>query len=108
MVRRVSSDSNCPPLIMEKWSNAKNNRDAKNEVFGLYLACGGNVGKMNVVEEVVRIDRLEHLKADGWFTRDDLLKKYHGKADKVDELIQRKKKTQIAAWSILTFQVTRT
>eukprot|EP00959_Pyramimonas_sp_CCMP1952_P447781 9376361-Pyramimonas_sp.AAC.1 len=53
MYRKVSA-KHCPPLIKDKWSSCGTSKTAKGEIFGLYLACGGGVGKMAAIEEMAR------------------------------------------------------
>ena len=43
MGRGVNSQS-CPPVLKEKWEACGNNKDNKNSVFEMLLACGGNIG----------------------------------------------------------------
>jgi hypothetical protein len=88
MIRRTTSTS-CPPLIKEKWAAAGKDRSRKNEVFGLFLACGGNVGKMEATEEIIRTDRKRTSDAKAWLTRVELQDKYKD-TPTVDDLIARK------------------
>ena len=62
--------------------------DVKNDCIAFYSVRGGN---MLAVGEVVRVDREEWLRTEGWFTRDDLLAKMHNKVATVDDLIARTK-----------------
>ena len=59
-------------------------------MFEIFTSCGGDVGKMLAHESMKREQVHEDVDGDAWFTRDDLMKKYHNKSDKVDNLIQRK------------------
>jgi hypothetical protein len=91
MLRRTTSDS-CPAMIKEKWDLAGKDKVAKNEVFGMFIACGGNTGTMETVERIARTDRITVSNDEGWYTRDDLLTKYHQRDTVVDELIARRTK----------------
>ena len=55
-------------------------------LFEMFLECGGDIGKMAALEEVVQIQNKSRTTVDGWFSRQDLLVKYAGRADKVDDL----------------------
>eukprot|EP00959_Pyramimonas_sp_CCMP1952_P449875 9419664-Pyramimonas_sp.AAC.1 len=85
MVRKMNTKG-CPPLIKEKWDACGSCKQSKNEVFGLFLACGGEVGQMNCIEQMIRTEVRRFEDCQGWFTTDDLLKLCHGKQDKVDNL----------------------
>ena len=50
MTRKVNSPS-CPPLLAEKWADAGKDKAKKNDIFDVYLATGGNVGKMTAIEQ---------------------------------------------------------
>ena len=49
----------------------------------MYLACGGDVGKMEAVETIVKKKMKTISEQEGWFTRDDLMVHLHHKAEKV-------------------------
>jgi hypothetical protein len=89
MTRRIAK-RDAPPLIKEKWDLA-GSRDAKQQIFGLYLACGGDVGKMEVVESICHRETHAASVSLGWFTRADLVARYHGAEDMADSLIDRVK-----------------
>ena len=55
----------------------------------MFLACGGNVGKMEATEEFIRIDRKRTSDGIAWLTRMELQDKYKDTAT-VDDLIARK------------------
>ncbi|CAK0863639.1 unnamed protein product [Prorocentrum cordatum] len=69
MTRKTTSRE-CPPLLKE---------NAKTPIFELFLACGGDVGKMTAVEEITLTNTDAEDTVWAWFTRDDLMKHYYGK-----------------------------
>jgi hypothetical protein len=58
-------------------------------VFGLFIACGGDVGKMEAAETIVTSEWQSSKVLLGWKTRDDLMQQYHNRAELVDQLINR-------------------
>jgi hypothetical protein len=90
MSRRVEK-RDCPPLIKEKWDLAcqSGSRDEKGKIFALFLACGGDIGKMEVLESIQHRTTHSAAEGQGWFTRADLVAKYHGDTAVADDLIAR-------------------
>jgi hypothetical protein len=85
MSRKLAA-RDCPPLLKDKWVEAKS-KSSKNELFQLFLACGGDLGQMIAVESITQSERFSANNETEWFTADDLLTKYHGRQAAVDELI---------------------
>ena len=61
-------------MIKDKWEAAGNNRGLKNKIFEVYLACGGDVGKMVGVERLVKAEIHKLEGQDSWFTEDTCFK----------------------------------
>ena len=91
MVRSLQNQNTAPPLLLEKWKAASTNAD-KNDAFSLYLACGGNIGKMHAIEEIAQVNRKGSTEVWQWYTHDDLMVKLHGKVEDVNDLKERKGK----------------
>ena len=88
--RRLCTRRDAPPLLQQKWAEMAGSKMKRKEMFDIFVACGGDVGKMAAHESVLRKTINEDLDGEQWYTRDDLLEKYHHKADKVDKLIAKK------------------
>jgi hypothetical protein len=86
MTRRMQS-KDCPPLIKEKWSECKS-KNSKNEMFGLWLACGGNAGKMTAIEQITQSETVKAANSKVWMTADDLTEKFHGNDEAVQAIIK--------------------
>jgi hypothetical protein len=87
MTRRMGS-KDCPPLLKERWA-AATSKSEKNELFGLYLACGGSVGKMTAVEQVTQSETFKAANSKIWMTEADLDEKFHNQSSKVKAIIKK-------------------
>jgi hypothetical protein len=87
MARRTSR-RDYPPLIRDKWQAAKS-KSEKQDIFGLYLCCGGDIGRMEAIESVTQSESWRSADSHMWFTKDDLDVKFHGRAEVISDLIQR-------------------
>ena len=56
MTRKLNSPEGCPPVLKEKWEAAGKDQKKKHQAFDVFIACGGNIGKMEAVEEVIRTE----------------------------------------------------
>jgi hypothetical protein len=85
---RLTQSSSCPDVIREKWAAAGANKNAKQDVFALYLACDGNVGEMVATETATKTYR--HSMADDleWCTRKQILAMHNDDATIADEIIK--------------------
>ena len=68
------------------------------QVFSIYEACGGNIGKMLGHERVVRKSEEMAARASKMFTKGDLLDKLHGDEKRADELFSRRCKEGNWMW----------
>ena len=74
-----------PPLIREKWLNTP--KSEKSSAFELFLCCGGETGKMEAVEQTIRIDRDSSSRKRKWQTRAAMEKDWG--AAQAEDLIKR-------------------
>ena len=65
----------CPPYLKEKWESCGTNKDLKNECFGMFIACGGDIGKMEALEQEVRTEIEKTADTDSWNTLEELQEK---------------------------------
>ena len=89
MTRRYTGRS-APPLLKERWEKLGTCKAKKNECFDVFLACGGEVGKMEAVEQIRRTDIDEDESGDEFCTRAQLLGRFA--EEEADDLIDRRTK----------------
>eukprot|EP00973_Karenia_brevis_P001628 221573-Karenia_brevis.AAC.1 len=89
MFRKVTAPD-CPPVLAEKWRACGKDKEKKNELFGTYLACGGNAGIMEVFESIRRRDSQIVEETDMWMTLPKMIQEQVPNGD--PELIEEVKK----------------
>ena len=83
MTRVTSADTNnngrgraCPPHLKERWEACGSNKELKNDCFSMFVACGGDIGRMEAMETEIKVEVDRRADLDGWSTlkqvQDDL------------------------------------
>lgn len=89
MARRFNTKA-CPPVLVEKWTEAGNDKNAKNKAFETFLACGGEVGVMNALEVArKKITQIED-EIEEWLTEKEMAKVLDYDDKQITELKKRK------------------
>ena len=89
MARRFNTKA-CPPVLVEKWTEAGNDKNLKNKAFETFLACGGEVGVMNALEVArKKITQIED-EIEEWLTEKEMAKVLDYDDKQITELKKRK------------------